>query len=414
MGAADNALVRVPVPPGPRGVELLLTEASAALDGSGPAIALVPTAGPTVSDTYVTSVVRAVLGSASSPRVETPVAVVIATSGSTGNPRGVELTAAALTHATPAIHDGLRPCWVAALPLTSIGGFNVVVRALHTGIAPIAIDSLGGAGPFTARGFADAVDAAHATGNPVFTSLVPAQLPRLLADERGTEALLSCARVLVGGAPLRRSLASTCQELGISLSTTYGMTETAGGCVIDGMPLPGVGVQIHDPDETGTGRIVLTGPTIAQRYREDEVATAAAFIDGAFFTPDLGFLRMNAGGQHLTVVGRIDDVVIVSGVNVSVSAVESVIADYPDVSAAAVVDASHGDYEPDLHAFIVCDAHDLDTAAVRARVAERLGAAARPHHLWMIDRLPYLPNGKIDRLLLQQRAREEKHDGSSE
>ncbi len=414
--AADRLgrpLVRVPVPPGPRGLALLLEEAQAALDGTGPAIAPVPIVGPTISEAYVSSVLRAVLGSSFAPAVDDTIAVVLATSGSTGHPRGVELTAAALTHAAPAIHDGLRPCWVAALPLTSVGGFNVAVRALQSGVSPVAVSSIGGAGPFTAEGFSDAVDAAQASGSPVFTSLVPAQLPRLLADERGTEALRSCTRILVGGAPMRRSLATTCTDLGIAVSTTYGMTESAGGCVIDGVPLPGVGVQILDPDATGTGRIVLTGPTIATRYREDAIATAEAFGDGAFRTQDLGSWRDQPGGPRLTVVGRIDDVVLISGVNVSVSAVESVIADLPHVEAAAVIDAARGDEECTLVAFIVAGSVDLDPTAISARVVERLGVAARPRRMQVIDRLPYLPNGKIDRMALQRMAREEMHGGDS-
>jgi O-succinylbenzoic acid--CoA ligase len=350
-------------------------------------------------------VVRAVLGS--KPVVESEIAVVLATSGSTGNPRGVELTAAALTHAAPAIHDGLRPCWVAAIPLTSAGGFNVVVRALQSGLSPVAISALGGAGPFTSDGFADAIDAALNTGSPVFTSLVPAQLPRLLADERGTEALRACTRVLIGGAPLRRSLAQTCRDLGISVSTTYGMTESSGGCVIDGVPLPGVGVEILDPDHTGAGRVVVSGPTIARRYRDDPEASAAVFVDGAFRTSDLGQLRTELGESMLSIIGRMDDVVIISGVNVSVSAVESVIADQPHVEAAAVVSAGSDHSEPVLVAFVAHGTGDVDLAALQARVADRLGRAATPRRVIALDRLPYLPNGKIDRIALMQRAQEE-------
>lgn len=414
--AADpvgRPLVRVPVPPGPRGLALLLEEAQGALDGTGPAVAPVPTVGPTISEAYVASVLRAVLGTSFSPLVDDAIAVVLATSGSTGHPRGVELTASALTHAAPAIHDGLRPCWVAALPLTSVGGFNVAVRALQSGVSPVAVSSIGGAGPFTAEAFADAVDAAQASGSPVFTSLVPAQLPRLLADERGTEALRSCTRILVGGAPMRRSLATTCTDLGIAVSTTYGMTESAGGCVIDGLPLPGVGVQILEPDAAGTGRIVLTGPTIATRYRDDAVATAEAFRHGAFRTQDLGSWRDQPGGPRLTVVGRIDDVVLISGVNVSVSAVESVIADQPHVEAAAVTDGARGDEESTLVAFIIAGSVDIDLSAISSRLVERLGTAARPRRMQIIDRLPYLANGKIDRMTLQQMAREELHGGDS-
>ena len=109
----------------------------------------------------------------------------------------------------------------------------------------------------------------------------------------------------------------------------------------------------------------------------------------------------------MSIIGRIDDVVIISGVNVSVSAVESVIADQPHVEAAAVVSVGSDQVEPFLVAFVAHGTGDVDLAALQARVADRLGRAATPRRVIALDRLPYLPNGKIDRIALMQRAQEE-------
>lgn len=384
--------VRLPVPPGPDGLTRLLPALATALDGSGPAIAPIPTVGATVSTDVVTLLLHAVR--VDGPPLESDdVAMVVATSGSTGAPKGVLLTAAQLTAMTAAVHGDARPQWVAALPLTSMGGLNVAIRALAADREPVPVASLGGAAPFTPRDFAAAVERATGDGGDVRTSLVPAQLARLLGDDAGVEALRACSQVLVGGGALRPALREGAQAAGVSVVSTYGATETAGGCVFDGRPLSGVRVEADDD-----GRLTVTGPCVALGYRADPKATAESFQGNSFRLPDIGSV---AADGTVTVTGRADDVVVVRGVNVSAAAVEAVLAALPGTQAVAVVVAPGEDGEPRLHAFVV--GPTVDVAHAGQAVVDALGAAARPR-VQAIDTLPTLPGGKVDRVALRQRA----------
>ncbi len=396
--AATRPLVRVPVPPGAEGPARLLPALAAALDGSGPAIAPIPTVSSAVSNDYVMTLLAAVRADDPALPLESPdVAVVATTSGSTGAPRGVLLTHAQLTALTDVVNGPGRPQWIAALPVTSMGGLNVLVRALATGREPVVVPSIGGAGPFTDAAFEAAVDVAHQSSDDVRVALVPAQVSRLLASDRGIGALQRCARILVGGAATRPSLRSAASDLGITLTTTYGATETAGGCVFDGRPVPGVTVTADG--EPGT--LTVAGPMVALGYRGEPELTRASFGPAGFRTSDLGEV---AADGTVTVLGRADDVVIVGGVNVSPLAVERVIADLPDIVAAAVVAAADG--EARLHAFVeVRDTAAGVEDAVRDEVARRLGRPAVPI-VRRVERLPHLPHGKVDRRLLQQWAAE--------
>lgn len=391
-----RALVRVPVPPGPEGPARLLPALAAALDGSGPAIAPVPTVSPTVSNDYVMSLLAAVRpDDASAPLESDEVAAVLATSGSTGAPRGVLLTAAQLTAMTAAVHGpGAAPQWIAALPVTSMGGFNVLVRSLAAGRDPVVVPSIGGAAPFTPADFAASVQNAARFSSDIRVSLVPAQLARLLSDDDGIAALLACAQVLVGGAALRPSLRAGAVELGIAVVATYGATETAGGCVFDGRPLPGVTVTA----EGSPGVLTVAGPCVALGYRAEPLLSRACFTSAGYRTPDLGEV---AEDGTVVVLGRADDVVIVRGVNVSPLAVERIVTDLPDVAAGAVV-VTEGGGEPQVHAFVeVRDAAPDVEAQVRTAVVAQLGPAARPQ-VHRVPSLPHLPNGKVDRRLLQE------------
>ena len=280
-----------------------------------------------------------------------------------------------------------------------MGGLNVLVRALASGREPVVVPSIGGAGPFTDLAFAAAVDAAAAGSDDIRVALVPAQVSRLLSSDRGIGALQRCTSILVGGAATRPSLRAAATDLGITLTTTYGATETAGGCVFDGRPLPGVTVTAD-----GTpGSLTIAGPTVALGYRGEPELTRARFGPGVFRTADLG--EVGADGS-VTVLGRDDDVVVIGGVNVSPLAVERVIADLPDIVAAAAVSALARSGEARLHAFI--EVRDTASGAedeARDEVVRRLGRAATPT-VHRVARLPHLPNGKVDRRLLQQWAAE--------
>ena len=183
-------------------------------------------------------------------------AVVIGTSGSTGAPKGVELSAAALRHSAQASLDrvGARPGerWLCCLPVTHVAGLQVLVRSLVGGTEP------------ALAGHADgATLAAAAASGCAHVSLVPTQLQRLLESgaDKSTP-LAGFSSVLLGGAAAPAGLLAAARAAGVPVVTTYGMTETCGGCVYDGVPLDGVRVKIGDDE-----RIWIGGPVLFSGYR---------------------------------------------------------------------------------------------------------------------------------------------------
>jgi len=403
----SRPLIRVPVPPGPEGPARLAPALVAALSGAGPAIAPVPTTSPTVSNDYVARLLSGLHLDDGLPLEDDDVAMVVSTSGSTGQPRGVLLTAAQLTALTPVFQpEGSAPAWILALPVTSMGGINVLIRSLASTRELVVLPSIAGAGPFRPADVAAAVHAARATTDDVRISLVPAQLARLLADDAGVEALRQCSSILIGGAALRPSLRTIAEQSEITVTTTYGATETAGGCVLDGRPLPGVTVTVDaglgDEQTTGdpaTGRLTISGPMVALGYRGEPALSDDVLADGSFHTSDIG--RIEPDGS-VVVLGRADEIVIIDGINVSPTSVEHVLNDQPDIAAAAVVVVADAAGEPRLHAFLEPRENPSgleDTA--RNAVARELGRAARPV-IHRVARLPHLPHGKVDRHILRQ------------
>jgi O-succinylbenzoic acid--CoA ligase len=344
----------------------------ACLDGAAP-LAVLP-AGPSA----VVDAARAAL------RVEQPVEpgadLVVVTSGSTGRSRAVLLSAAAVRASSRAALDRLGGpgSWLLALPASAMGGLQVLCRSVLTGRVPAVLG----------RGerLADALGRLPA-GERRYTSLVPTQLRRFLDAE--PDALRAFDAVLVGGAATDPELLSRARGAGVAVTTTYGMTETAGGCVYDGLPLDGVRVRA---DARG---ILLAGPVLALGYRLDPAATAEAFSDGWFATRDAGGL--DAEGR-LTVSGRLDDVVITGGVNVAPAAVEAVLRAHPDVDDAVVFGRPDDEWGRRVVAAVV-PASDatLDLAVLRAWVTDRLGAPAAPRELHTIAAVPALHTGKPDR-----------------
>lgn len=364
----------LPVRPGEE--HAVATALARALDGSGPPLA------PVAADTPARD-----LGA-----VDDDVALVVTTSGSTGEPRAVALTAGALRASADATAERLGGPgqWLLALPVQHVAGLQVLTRSVLAGTAPVVLDL---AAPFTPEAFAAATE--RLDGARRLTSLVPTQLHRLLAVPHGRAALASFDAVLVGGAATDPRLVREARAAGARLVLTYGMTETAGGCVYDGVPLDGVRVRLDDD-----ARIHLAGPVLASGYVGEPGLTARTFAvddDGVRWlrTNDLGRL---AGGV-LDVLGRADDVITTGGVKVAPAAVEAAITELPEVAHACVV----GVPDPEWGAVVVgvlvltpgAEAPSLEE--VRARVTPTLGARSAPRRLVVVEELPARGPGKVDR-----------------
>lgn len=374
-------LTVIDVPSGPASIDALWDPIDDALSGGSP-IALVPQASA-LAPLAMTETIRAALDL--DRPVDANTSVVVSTSGSTGQPRGVCLGTSALTVFASHVNAlaGGDPTWVLAIPPTSIGGLNVVIRARATGRRAIAVSSVGGADRFTDTAFAEAVQAAAAHGNPVAVSLVPVQLPRLLESPIGRRALADCSLVLVGGAALTPQAARDCANVGISITTTYGMTETSGGCVLDGTPLPGVQVRLDEPD----GRIFLAGPMLASGYRD---GSNEAFVDGWLRTQDRG--RWEDGRLH--VLGRLDDVVMINGVNVDLVAIEDRASDHPSIESVIAVPVVDSDTTR-IHLIYTGEVIALEE--LQAWIAHTLGSPAAPSAAHRVEAFVLTSTGKIDR-----------------
>ena len=302
-------------------------------------------------------------GEISSQSAPAYAAVAIGTSGSTGSPKEVLLSASAVLASARASNKfiGAIPgqTWSLLLPLTHIAAVNVIVRANELGT--VAIDCRDCEGEYP---IAD------------YTSIVPTQLFRALhGDENLLNHLKSTKAVLVGGALLSASLRSQAEAAGIRIITTYGMTESCGGCVYDGVALDGVEIKIRDQ------KICIKGPVLA---------SSIVLNDGWFETSDLGEYENN----RLLVIGRSDDVIISGGENLSLSAVEnSLTLAFPNMqfAAFAIEDPQWGQ---SLQLAVVGEIQDKEIAA---HLEKDLGAFAKPKGIHHMKSLPLLGIGKVDR-----------------
>ena len=322
--------------------------------------------------------------------------IAVQTSGSTGDPREVLIGSDALraSCAATTARLGGPGAWLLAIPAERIGGALVIVRAHLDGteLAELA------AGPFTAEAFAAAARAMPPGRR--FTSLVPTQVVRLARSEQGRAALAMFDAILVGGAPL--------PPLGLdaNLISTYGATETCGGCVYDGVPLNGVTVATGEDD-----RVLIGGATLASGYSDGDNASFFTDTDGAWFvTSDVG----SWNGQRLVIDGRADDVIITGGLKAHPARVEHALESLPAIAAAAVVGAPDPEWGERVTAWVVPTARALATASgmpklheVRAALAPHLQPHELPRELWVIEQLPRTAGGKIDRRALRALARGE-------
>lgn len=309
-----------------------------------------------------------------------PRPLVIETSGSTGRPKRVLLSRNALRASAFATEERLGGPgqWVLNLPPTYVAGVQVLFRSLLAGTEPIAF-----------RGsFAQTRPLVHGRS---YVSLVPTQLVRLLDDPDEVAALEDFEAVLVGGGPLRPEVRERAEHQGVRVVQTYGMSETCGGCVYDGRPLDGVEIRIEDE------LVLLRGPMLFDGYEGEPERTAAALRDGWFVTDDLGHWTPEG---RLAVDGRADDVVISGGVKVPGAAVAAAILAHPDVTEAFVVGVPDDEWGERVVA-VVTASGPVELDELRDLVEPRSWA---PRALVVVDELPLLPTGKVDRVTLEELA----------
>jgi o-succinylbenzoate---CoA ligase len=335
--------------------------------------------------------------SATAPLEVSPeIALVVETSGTTGAPKRVALGADALLASARSAEAELGGPgqWLQVLPAHYIAGIQVVTRSLLAGTRPIALHPQ----PFSTVAMAECYPALRdaADGLPLYTSVVPAQLRRILDDAPAMPGLhqmmQSFGAILVGGQSIPRDLVERASQAGYRVIRTYGSSETSGGCVWDQRPLGDTQVGSID------GRLAMSGSVLAREYLNNPEATARSFqtIDGVrwYVTDDAG--HVDADGT-VVVEGRLDDVIVSGGVKVALGAVEKIIhAEFPAADA-HVVGATHEEWG---HVPVIITTSPIDLVRARLAVQGALGPEARPDRVIQVGSIPLLASGKPDRLAL--------------
>ena len=307
-------------------------------------------------------------GEISSELAPSYAAVAIGTSGTTGNSKEVLLTSTALISSARASNKFIGAksgeTWSLLLPLTHVAAVNVIVRSMELGTTPIDLRKIDGTYP-----------------KADYTAIVPTQLFRAInGDQNLLSHLQSAKAVLVGGAALSQSLRKQAELAGIAIITTYGMTETCGGCVYDGTALEGVEIEIRN------STICIKGPVLA---------SSISLSDGWFETKDLGKFH----DDRLVVIGRSDDVIISGGENLSLDSVENSLSlAFPSTqfAAFAVEDPQWG------HSLQIAVVGTTSEVQIAEHLEKDLGVFAKPKGIHYMASLPLLGIGKIDRKSLTE------------
>lgn len=321
--------------------------------------------------------------------VEAGTAAVVTTSGTTGDPKGVELTVDGLAASGRAVAAALAAdpaaVWLCCLPVHHVAGLAVVGRAWATGAAWVVQET-----------FQPAAVASQAARGTTVVSLVPTMLSRLLAADPGRT---GGGVVLLGGGMIDPALVLAAEDAGWSVSTTYGLTETWGGVVHDGHPLTAVELRLSGPEAPATGEVLVRAPMVMRGYRLDPAGSRAALdADGWLHTGDVA----RHDGNRLWLVDRLRDLVKTGGVTVSPSEVERVLAGHPGVADVCVAGRPDPEWGERVVAFVVphpgAAAPGLD--ALRAHAAGALAPPKLPRQVVVVDAVPRTPAGKPLRRLL--------------
>ena len=341
---------------------------------------------------------------------------ILRTSGSTtGTGRLIAMSAAALVASARATHARLGGpgTWLLPLPAHHVAGMQILIRSLEAGTEPVVVDTSSG---FSPAALAEALSSARrstgAAASRLYVSLVPTQLVRVLREPAASRALTEADAVLLGGAAVDPALLARARQAGIRVVTTYGMSETGGGCVYNGRPLDGVELSIQNPDAEGAGRILISGPVLAEGYLQpaDRAPDDAggSFLKSAgkrvLATSDRGRLRSDG---RLEVLGRLDDVIITGGVKVEPRTVEEALTGLDTVAEACAVGLPDTQWGSVVIAAVVLEPASgqetpgnrggPDGAALREAVRTRLDGAHAPKRIVVLEALPLRPSGKVDR-----------------
>ena len=323
--------------------------------------------------------------------IDESIALVVGTSGSTGTPKGAQLTVENLVSSAAATHQWLggEGQWLLAMPAYHIAGLQVLIRSLLAGTDPVCVDVTDG---FDVAAFADGAEALTGAGSGAddraYTSLAPMQLAKAMEEPFGVAALRLFDAILVGGAALNPQVAARAEELGINVVTTYGSSETAGGCVYDGQPIAGAQVAIEN------GRVWLGGPMIAHGYR-NAPGHEAFSKPGWFTTSDTGEIR----DGRLVITGRLDTIIDSGGLKLHPEVLERELLAIDGITGACVVGVPH----PRLGQAIVAayegtaEFGDIMDGLGDAEDAGRINHWMIPKDLRRVEALPLTGPGKVDR-----------------
>ena len=389
-GISEHDLVAVTLPPGPGWLDLVrdVWAAGAAVLPIDPRLPRTE-AGELLRLARPTVLISDPAGEPTGRRLEDgvptqpAVALVVHTSGTAGTPKLVQFERRAIDAAVAASAFALwatpRDRWICCLPLAHVGGMLVLLRGVLLD-APVSVHPV-----FDPR-------LVGAEDNASFISVVPTMLGRLL--DAGID-LTRFRGMLVGGAHLSADLRERADRVGAPVIETYGLTESCGGVVYDGLPLPGVEMRIN-----ANGGIELRGPMFMLGYRFDESATSAAFTEDGWLRPgDAG--EIDAEGR-LHVVGRIDDLINTGGEKVWPHEVEVALREHPKVAEVGVGGRQDPEWGQRVVAFVVpadpADPPGLDE--LRAFAAARIARHKVPRELVLVDKLPRTFSGKLRRAAL--------------
>jgi o-succinylbenzoate---CoA ligase len=344
---------------------------------------------------------------ASEPDLAAP-AVVVLSSGTTGRPKALVLSTAALVASAQAWLSALPPAtgWLLALGLDHVAGLGVVWRAALSGVPLVMVSS---------RDAAPIIAALQHDPAPSHVSVVPTTLARLLDVVADGPPPATLRAVLTGGGPIPADLIARACAAGWPVVPTYGLSEAGSGVTAlpsteathnpgtAGRPLPGVRIRIADPDPAGEGEILVDSPALFSEYLGDPDATAAALTDDGWLrTGDIG--RLDPDGR-LTVIDRRTDRIVRGGENISPAEVEAVLESHPSVAEVAVVarrDPTFG-HVPVATIVVRPDGPDPGDEALTTFCRERLAGYKVPVAFTRVEALPRTKSGKIKRAELRAR-----------